>query len=183
MNTGERWRYKLKRSRDTTATLISMEWTSPETSSANLSRNGTLWSKLSFKQRLLMDICWESSPLASQEELVDKSELLATLRTLKRRLFVKRWWKLWLLKPKNLPWRSWPRNSFKRTSANKLQRSAARFSLFKTSWLKSSNFSRSLSLISPNSWSSIKRDLKLRREEKRKLKKEEPLKKRSPRTF
>jgi hypothetical protein len=153
--------------------------------------------KLSFKQRQLMDTCWESSLLASPEEQEDKSELLVTLRTHKRRLFVKRWWKLWSLKPKNLPWRSWPRNckeknffikynyiyifhiAFKRTLENKLPRSAVRFSLSKTSWSRSSSSSRSLSSILPNLWSSTKRDQSRRREEKRKEKK---AKKKSHRT-
>lgn len=113
-------------------------------------------------------------------------------KTLNRRPSVKRWWKLWLPKPKNPLWKSLPRNctnlifllynyisiAFKKTLASKSPRNAARFSPFKTSSSKNSSSSKNLSSILPSSWSST-----LRNQNKRKKKRLGKKRKKNPRIF
>jgi len=165
---GERSRFKLRKSRISTATPTSMEWTSQETSTANLLRNGTHSLKLLFKLRLLMDTCSDCSLLVSLRELRSRLRPLAMPRDLRKSKLERRWWKLWSMRCRSPPWRNWPRNLSRSPLANKSRRSAQRSSPLTTFSWKKLSFSRSPSSISQSWWSSIKRDQKLRREPKRK---------------
>jgi len=167
---GERSRSKSKKWRAQTATLTSTEWTSQRTNSASLSRNGTTSLKPLFKPRPPMDTCSESSLLVSQREQGSKWRLPAMPRALKRRLSAKRWWKLWWMSARSLPSRILPKNSFKSQLENKSLKNVPRFSQSKMFWSERSSLLRSPSSISPNSWSCIRRDQKLRGRKKLKIK-------------
>jgi len=151
-NPGERWRCKLRKLTDTTATPTSTVWTSPEISFALLSRNGTLWSRLTFKSKLQMDISSDCSALDLLKEPRDKLRPLAMPRTHRRNSLDKRWWRSWFQRSKNQPSRSSPRNLFKSLSQSKFKRNAERSSHSKTSSSRRLRCSKSQSSISPDSW-------------------------------
>lgn len=158
---GERWRSRLKKSRASTATPTSMEWTSPAISSALLLKSGTQLLRLSSKLKLPMVTSLECSQLHSPSAAELKLKLPATLKHLTKSNFAKRWWKSWFLRFLNQVLRMFSKRSSLNKSASRYKMTAIRSSLLKMFLSARLRSSRSLSSILPSSWNSIKTSQKL----------------------
>lgn len=158
---GERWRSRLKKSRASTATPTSMEWTSPVINSVLLSRSGTQLLRLSSKLKLPMVTSLECSLLLSPAVTGSKLKPPAMLNHHTKSNFAKRWWKSWLLRLLNQLLRMFSKRFFLNQSVSRFYLIAKRSSLLRMYLSARLRSSRSLSSILPSSWNFIKTSQKL----------------------